>query len=88
MPVIKCPMMTSKTRPKYKPPEVVTYQEDDILKQMGPVGGCVSSVHESGGLAPMNPFERRLKRHNPGRKSRRYRSSLGSLYMEDDEEDI
>ena len=33
----------SKTRPKYEPPKVVTYQEDEILKQMGPVGGCVVS---------------------------------------------
>ena len=35
-------MPKAKTRLKYEPPKVVTYQEDDILKQMGPVGGCVS----------------------------------------------
>lgn len=35
-------MPKEKTRPKYEPPKVVTYKEDDILKQMGPVGGCTS----------------------------------------------
>jgi len=25
----------SKSRPKYEPPKVVTYQEDEFLKQMG-----------------------------------------------------
>jgi hypothetical protein len=35
-------MTTPETRPKYEPPTVVTYQEDEILKSMGPVGGCVS----------------------------------------------
>ncbi len=39
-------MPKAKTRPKYEPPKVVTYQEDDILKQMGPVGGCVSPFGE------------------------------------------
>lgn len=40
------PMSKTKTRPKYKPPKVVTYQEDEILKQMGPVGGCVSPDYD------------------------------------------
>jgi hypothetical protein len=35
-------MTTLKPRPKYEPPKVVTHQEDEILKQMGPVGGCAS----------------------------------------------
>jgi len=39
-------MPKSKTRSKYEPPKVVTYQEDEILKQMGPVGGCVSPDYD------------------------------------------
>jgi len=35
-------MLSPKIRPQYQPPKVVTYQEDEILKQMGTVGGCVS----------------------------------------------
>jgi hypothetical protein len=82
-------MATRRTRPKYEPPEVVTYQEDEILRQMGPVGGCVSSSYDhGGGLAPMNSFGYRSRRHRPGSRRRRYRSSLRSLYLEDDEEDM
>ena len=81
-------MAAPKTRPKYEPPEVVTHQEDDILKQMGPVGGCVSASYDHGELAPMNPFGYRSRRHRPGSRRRRYRSSLRSLYLDDDEEDI
>ena len=81
-------MATRRTRPKYEPPEVVTYQEDEILRQMGPVGGCVSSSYESGTLAPMGPFGYRPRRYRPGSRRRRYRSSLRSLYLEDDEEDM
>ena len=79
-------MTAPKTRPKYEPPKVVTYQEDEILKQMGPVGGCVSSSYDPYSGAPMNPYH--PSRHHPERKRRRYRSSLRSLYLEDDEEDI
>jgi hypothetical protein len=78
-------MMTPRTRLEYAPPKVVTYQEDEILKQMGHVGGCTS--HYDG--APMNPFGYPRRRH-PGRRNRRYRSSLyRDVYDEyDEEEDI
>jgi len=39
-------MHKTKTRPKYEPPKVITYQEDEILKQMGPIGGCVSPDYD------------------------------------------
>ena len=32
-----------KQRMKYEPPKVTTYQGDEILRQMGPVGGCISA---------------------------------------------
>jgi len=68
-------MVAPKTRPEYKPPKVVTYQEEEILKKMGPVNG------EGGTFdAPMNPFVYPLKRDLEARK-RKYRSSL---YPEDD----
>lgn len=77
-------MTAPKTHPKYEPPKVVTYREDEILKHMGPIGGCVSGVYNP--LAPMNSFGPRPRRHHPGRRSRRYRSSLRSLYLEEDED--
>jgi len=40
------PTSKTETRPKYQPPKVVTYKEDDILKRMGPVGGCVSPDYD------------------------------------------
>lgn len=82
-------MTAPKTHPKYEPPKVVTYREDEILKHMGPIGGCVSGAYCPGGgleSAPMNPFGLRPRRHHPGRRSRRYRSSLRSLYLEEDED--
>jgi len=75
-------MTTLKAHPKYEPPKVVTYQEDEILKQMGPVGGC-SPIYSGFTLgAPMNPFGPNPRRYNPGPMRRRYRSSI---YQEDDE---
>ncbi len=79
-------MTTSKTRPKYEPPEVVTYQEDDILKQMGPVGGCYSVFNPYSSGAPMNPFGYRSR--HPGKRGRRYRSSLRASRLEDYEDDL
>ncbi len=61
-------MTTPKNRPKYEPPTVVTYQEDEILKLMGPVGGCVSPDY--GGEAQAAPSYRitirRLNRNEHG----------------------
>ena len=78
-------MMTPRDHLKYEPPKVVTYQEDEILKQMGHVGGCTSAYP----AAPMNPFGYPRRRH-PGGRSRRYRSSLyRDVYDEyEEEEDI
>jgi hypothetical protein len=85
-------MTAPKTHPKYEPPKVVTYREDEILKHMGPIGGCASGGYDplcpDFQPAPMNPFGHRPERHHPGRSSRRYRSSLRSLYLDDDEDDI
>jgi len=70
-------MVAPKTRPEYKPPRVVTYQEEEILKQMGPVKGDVTPPPPP---APMNPFGYPLQSDRGARK-RKYRSSL---YPEDD----
>ena len=71
-------MVALKNRPEYKPPKVVTYQEEEILKQMGPVKGGTGN----GGTpaAPMNPLMYPLRR-DLGTRKRKYRSSL---YPEDD----
>ncbi len=83
-------MITPKTHPEYESPRVVTYQEDEILKQMGPVGGCNSPDYNPGGsptTAPQN-----LYRSHSGRRGQKYRSSLRSADLEDglrrDEEDL
>ncbi len=80
-------MAASKAHPEYKPPRVVTYREDEILKQMGPVGGCSSALQ-----APMNPFAYDQRRRRPGVERRRYRSSFRSEYEYDingiEEDDI
>jgi hypothetical protein len=79
-------MTSSKIRQKYEPPKVVTYQEDEILKQMGPVGGCTGTYDPY--AAPMNPFGQRLDRRYPGKRGRKYRSSLRSMYNIEEHEDI
>lgn len=79
-------MSASKTLPKYEPPRVVTYREDEILKQMGPVGGCATGAYDPY-AAPMNPFRYNMQYRRPGIRSRRYRSSLRSIYSEDYIED-
>jgi hypothetical protein len=45
----------SKARPKYEPPKVVTYKEDELLKQMGPVGGCTSGYYNFGAAPSLRP---------------------------------
>ncbi len=35
-------MKTTRTRPKYEKPELVTYKENELLKHMGVVKGTIS----------------------------------------------
>lgn len=69
-------MTTPKIRPKYEPPEVVTYQEDEILKSMGPVGGCVSPDYggEAQGAPSLNSNGYRTRRETWSEGKRRIRS--------------
>ena len=69
-------MIVPKTHPKYESPRIVTYQEDEILKQMGPVGGCNSPDYSP--LAPRN-----LSDPYPGKRDLKYRSSLRSADFEE-----
>ena len=78
-------MAAAKAVPRYESPQVVTYQEDEILKQMGPVGGCVTPDYDPLGAAPRD-------RRNQGGRKRKYRSSLRASDLEggieQDEEDL
>jgi len=69
-------MTVPKTHPKYESPRIVTYQEDEILKQMGPIGGCNSPDYSPS--APM-----RLQQDIPGKRGLKYRSSLRSADFEE-----
>ena len=80
-------MTTPKIRPEYKSPRVVTYREDEILKQMGAVGGCNDPTYDPQATAPRN-----LYRRYPGKRGQKYRSSLRAADLEAgirrDEEDL
>lgn len=66
----------SNIRPEYKTPEVVTYRDSEILKQIGPLRGTTDLP------APTN-FNGFSTTGSEGRK--RYRGILQSSLLEDDE---
>lgn len=68
----------SDIRPGYKTPEVVTYSDSDILKQM--------PVKVMGGpYAPQSLLEFSTEDNSTGRRAIRHRSLLGSSLFGDDE---
>ena len=60
-------------RPEYKTPEVVTYRDSEILKQMGPLKGGSGDPAVVGG-APMNPFGYDSTSDGSGKRAIRDRS--------------
>lgn len=80
-------MTTPKIRPEYESPRIVTYREDEILKQMGTVGGCNDPTYEPQANAPRYLYQR-----YPGKRAQKYRSSSRVADLREgimrDEEDL